>query len=260
MRVPIIAGNWKMNTTYDEALDLVEEIVEGLDGRDEDAGEVVICPPFLWLLIVAEYLDGTAIALGAQNCNASDAGALTGEVSAAMLAQQCRYVIVGHSERRQGFGETDADVAAKAAAALRHGLRPIICVGEDLAMRDAGYADAHIAKQVGLAFAEVDARQLAECVVAYEPIWAIGSGRAADGAEANRVAGVIRAALAARFDATGAELVRIQYGGSVTDANIAEFLGQPEIDGALVGGASLKAEVFVRLCRSAVGSRQTADG
>jgi len=255
MRVPIIAGNWKMNTTYDEALDLVEEIIEGLDGRDEAAGEVVICPPFPWLLIVAEYLDGTTIALGAQNCNAADAGALTGEVSAAMLAQQCRYVIVGHSERRQHFGETDADVAAKAAAALRHGLRPIICVGEDLATRDAGEADAHIAAQVGAAFGGIDPRQLAECVVAYEPIWAIGSGRAADGAEANRIAGVIRAALAARYDAAGAERVRIQYGGSVTDTNIAEFLGQPGIDGVLVGGASLKAEVFVKLCQSMVGSR-----
>jgi triosephosphate isomerase len=255
MRVPIIAGNWKMNTTYDEALDLVEEIIEGLDGRDEGAGEIVLCPPFPWLLVVAEYLEGTGIALGAQNCNASDAGALTGEVSAAMLAQQCRYVIVGHSERRQGFGETDKDVAAKAAAALRHGLRPIVCVGEDLATRDAGDADAHIAAQVGAAFASVDARQLAECVVAYEPLWAIGSGRAADGAEANRVAGVVRAALAARFDAAGAERVRVQYGGSVTDANIADFLGQPGIDGALVGGASLKAEGFVRLCQSVVRGR-----
>ena len=260
MRVPIIAGNWKMHTTYDEALDLVEEIVEGLDGHDEGAGEVVLCPPFPWLPVVAEYLDGTGIALGAQNCNAADAGALTGEVSAAMLAQQCRYVIVGHSERRQHFGETDADVAAKAAAALRHGLRPIICVGEDLATRDAGDADTHIAAQVGAAFAAVDARQLAECIVAYEPLWAIGSGRAADGAAAAWMAGVIRAALAARFDAAGADLVRVQYGGSVTDANIADFLGQPGIDGALVGGASLKTGVFVRLCLSAVGRRQAAEG
>ncbi len=249
MRTPIIAGNWKMNTTYDEAMDLVEELVDGLEGRSEvEAIDVVLCPPALWLFPAAEYVEDTGLLLGAQNCHEGDRGAFTGEISAAMLADQCSYVIVGHSERRQLFGETDAIVAAKAAAALRHGLRPIICVGEGLAERDAGETDAVIARQVAAGFASVEAGQAADCVVAYEPIWAIGSGRAADGAEANRVAGIIRATLAAQFGAERAGQIRIQYGGSVTDANIAEFIGQPEIDGALVGGASLKAETFIRLC------------
>ncbi len=254
MRTPIIAGNWKMNTTYDEAMDLVEELVDGLEGRGEvEAIDVVLCPPALWLFPAAEYVEDTGLLLGAQNCHASDRGAFTGEISAAMLADQCSYVIVGHSERRQLFGETDAIVAAKAAAVLRHGLRPIICVGEGLAERDAGETDAVIARQVAAGFASVEAGQATDCVVAYEPIWAIGSGRAADGAEANRVAGIIRATLAAQFGAERAGEIRIQYGGSVTDANIAEFIGQPEIDGALVGGASLKAETFIRLCTLAAG-------
>lgn len=249
MRTPIIAGNWKMNTTYDEAMDLVEELVDGLEGRQElGAIDIVLCPPFLWLFPAAEYVEDTGLLLGAQNCNATDRGALTGEVSAAMLADQCTYVIVGHSERRQQFGETDAIVAEKAAAALRHGLHPIICVGEGLTEREAGETDAVIARQVDVAFASVPEGQVADCVVAYEPIWAIGSGRAADGAEANRVAALIRAAIAARFGAERATQVRIQYGGSVTDANIAEFIGQPDVDGALVGGASLKAESFIQLC------------
>ena len=257
MRTPIIAGNWKMNTTYDEAMDLVEELVDGLEGRGEvEAIDVVLCPPALWLFPAAEYVEDTGLLLGAQNCHASDRGAFTGEISAAMLADQCSYVIVGHSERRQLFGETDAIVAAKAAAALRHGLRPIICVGEGLAERDGGETDAVIARQVGAAFASVEAGQATDCVVAYEPIWAIGSGRAADGAEANRVAGIIRATLAVQFGAERAGQIRIQYGGSVTDANIAAFIGQSEIDGALVGGASLKAETFIRLCTVAAGGAE----
>jgi triosephosphate isomerase (TIM) len=252
MRTPIIAGNWKMNTTYDEAMDLIEELVDGLESREEsDEVDIVLCPPFLWLFPAAEYLEDTGIQLGAQNCHPLDRGAFTGEVSAAMLADQCSYVIVGHSERRALFGETDETVAKKAAAVLRHGLRPIICVGEGLAERDAGRTDAVIAGQVEAAFALIEEGQVEECVVAYEPVWAIGSGRAADGAEANRVAGLIRATIAGRFGAERAGRVRIQYGGSVTDANIAEFLGQPEIDGALVGGASLKAETFIRICTTA---------
>lgn len=255
MRRPIIAGNWKMNTTYDEAMDLIEELVDGLEGRQEtEAVDIVLCPPFLWLFPAAEYVEDTGLLLGAQTCNATDRGALTGEVSAAMLADQCTYVIVGHSERRQQFGETDAIVAEKVAAALRHGLRPIICVGEGLAEREVGETDAVIARQVAAAFAPVPEGQVTDCVVAYEPLWAIGSGRAADGAEANRVAGVIRATLGEQFGAARAAQVRIQYGGSVTDANIAEFIGQPEIDGALVGGASLKAATFIQLCAVAAGT------
>ena len=254
MRTPIIAGNWKMNTTYDEAMDLIEELVDGLEEREEvDAIDIVICPPFLWLFPAAEYLEDTGLLLGAQNCHALDRGAFTGEVSAGMLADQCSFVIVGHSERRTLFGETDEAVAQKAAAALRHGLRPIVCVGEGLAERDAGETDAVITRQVEAVFATIDPGQVEECVVAYEPVWAIGSGRAADGDEANRVAGLIRATIAARFGQEKADGVRVQYGGSVTDANIAEFIGQPEIDGALVGGASLKSEAFIRLCTIAAG-------
>jgi triosephosphate isomerase len=254
MRTPIIAGNWKMNTTYDEAMDLIEELVDGLESREETEGlDIVLCPPYLWLFPAAEYLEDTGLLLGAQDCNALDRGAFTGEVSAAMLADQCSYVIVGHSERRTHFGETDEIVAKKAAAALRHGLRPIVCVGEGLSERDAGETDAVIARQVDAVFADVEAGQVAECVVAYEPVWAIGSGRAADGEEANRVAALIRATIAGRFGAERAAEVRVQYGGSVTDANVAEFIGQPEIDGALVGGASLKAEAFIHLCLIAAG-------
>ncbi len=254
MRTPIIAGNWKMNTTYDEAMDLIEELVDGLESREETEGlDIVLCPPYLWLFPAAEYLEDTGLLLGAQDCHALDRGAFTGEVSAAMLADQCSHVIVGHSERRTHFGETDEIVAKKAVAALRHGLRPIVCVGEGLAERDAGETDAVIARQVDAVFAEVDANQVVECVLAYEPVWAIGSGRAADGEEANRVAALIRATIAGRFGEGRAAEVRIQYGGSVTDANVAEFIGQPEIDGALVGGASLKSEAFIRLCLIAAG-------
>jgi len=258
MRTPIIAGNWKMNTTYDEAMDLIEALVDGLESRETaDDLDIVLCPPFLWLFPIAEYLEDTGLQLGAQNCHPIDRGAFTGEVSAAMLADQCSYVIVGHSERRALFGEGDELVGQKAAAALRHGLRPIICVGEGLAERDAGRTDETIRRQVEAAFTGIEAERLEECVVAYEPVWAIGSGRAADGAEANRVGALIRAILAAHFGAERAALVRVQYGGSVTDANIAEFVGQPEIDGALVGGASLKADVFVRICTAAA---ETAGG
>ena len=242
-----------MNTTYDEAMDLVEELVDGLEGRDVEEIDIVLCPPALWLFPAAEYVEDTGLLLGAQNCHATDRGAFTGEISAAMLTDQCSYVIVGHSERRQHFGETDEIVAGKVAAALRHGLRPIVCVGEGLAERDAGATDAVIARQVSAAFAPVEDGHVAECVVAYEPIWAIGSGRAADGVEANRIAGLIRGTLGEQFGAARAAQIRIQYGGSVTDANIAEFIGQPEIDGALVGGASLKAETFIQLCTIAAG-------
>jgi triosephosphate isomerase (TIM) len=249
MRTPIIAGNWKMNTTYDEAMDLVEELVDGLESREEnEALDVVLCPPSLWLFPVAEYLEDTGILLGAQNCYWVDRGAFTGEVSAAMLADQCSYVIVGHSERRALFGETDEIVAKKTAAVPRHGLRPIICVGEGLEERDAGQTDATITRQIEAAFTDVTAEQLEDCVVAYEPIWAIGSGRASDGAAANRVAALIRATLAKRYGDEPVASVRVQYGGSVTDANIVEFISQPDIDGALVGGASLKAETFIRIC------------
>lgn len=252
MRTPIVAGNWKMNGTYDEAMDLIEALVDGWEASElVDQVDVVLCPPSLWLVSAAEYTEETGLLLGAQNCHWEDKGAFTGEISPAMLADRCSYAIVGHSERRQYFGETDEDVARKALALLRHGLRPIICVGESLEQRDAGKTDDFVTLQVNSAIAGLSASQVAECVFAYEPLWAIGTGRAASEVEANRVAGVIRAVLARKVGANMANQVRIQYGGSVTTANAAQLLAQPDIDGALVGGASLKATEFLRICEIA---------
>lgn len=252
MRTPIVAGNWKMNGTYDEAMDLIEALVDGWEASElVDRVDVVLCPPALWLVSAAEYTEETGLLLGAQNCHWEDKGAFTGEISPAMLADRCSYAIVGHSERRLHFGETNEDVARKALALLRHGLRPIICVGESLEQRDAGKTDDFVTLQTTSAVAGLAASQVAECVFAYEPIWAIGTGRAANEAEANRVAGVIRAVLARKVGATTASMVRIQYGGSVTTANAAKLLAQPDIDGALVGGASLNAADFLRICEIA---------
>ncbi len=260
-RKPLMAGNWKMNLTHVEAVGLVQKLTWTLDDKrwDPARSEVVVLPPFTDLRTVQTLVEGDRLKIGygAQDVSVHARGAYTGEISVEMLAKlNCGYVAVGHSERREYHGEDDAVVNAKAKQALSGGVTPIICVGEGLAERDAGETDAVIARQVAAAFASVEAGQAADCVVAYEPIWAIGSGRAADGAEANRVAGIIRATLAAQFGAERAGQIRIQYGGSVTDANIAEFIGQPEIDGALVGGASLKAETFIRLCALAAGGAE----
>ncbi|MGI8856598.1 MAG: triose-phosphate isomerase [Thermomicrobiales bacterium] len=249
MRTPIIAGNWKMHTTYDGAMDLVEALMDELDNIE--GAEVVLCPPFPWLLAVAEYLEETPILLGAQDCYWADEGAFTGEVSALMLKDLAQYCIVGHSERRAHFGETDETVNKKVHALLGHGVRPICCVGERLEQREAGETDAFVSGQVRAAFAGVSVEGALDVVVAYEPIWAIGSGRAASPKEANRVAGVIRAEIAALYGAQTAEGVRIQYGGSVSARNVAELMAQPEIDGALVGGASLRADEFATIVRAA---------
>ncbi len=249
MRMPIIAGNWKMHKTYDEAMDLVEALMDELD--NVEGAEVVLCPPFPWLLAVAEYLEETPIQLGAQDCYWADDGAFTGEVSALMLKDLAQYCIVGHSERRALFGETDESVNKKMHALLGHGIHPICCVGERLEEREAGETDAFVTAQVRAAFVGVSAEDALGVVVAYEPIWAIGTGRAATAEEANRVVGIIRSEIATLYGQETAEGVRIQYGGSVSGRTIAELMAQPEIDGALVGGASLRADEFAAIVRAA---------
>ncbi len=243
-RIPFVVGNWKMNTTVAEA----RALVSGITRSALPAGvEVAVCPPFTALADVARILQGSAVELGAQNMFWEARGAFTGEVSPVMLADLgCQFVIVGHSERRQHFGDTDESVARKARAAFAHTLTPIVCVGERLEERDARQTERVITRQVEAATAGLSAEQLAHLVIAYEPVWAIGTGRAATGPEANRVIGLIRTTLAAHDNAASAN-TRILYGGSVTSDNVAEFSQQPEIDGALVGGASLDARKFLAI-------------
>jgi len=264
MRTPIIAGNWKMNKTVDEAVSLVREMRRGLN--EVRSVDRVLCPPFVALAAVAELLKPTTIKLGAQNMHWEDKGAYTGEISPLMLKGLCQYVIIGHSERRGYFGETDEGVNRKVKAALRqpfdgaqgkaqdtafaHGLTPIVCVGESLEQHEAGQTEKWVSGQVRAALEGLSAEQVRSMVIAYEPIWAIGTGKAATGAGANAVIGLtIRGTIADLYDEATAQAIRIQYGGSVNPANIAEFMVQPEIDGALVGGASLKANDFVEIVR-----------
>ncbi len=248
MRTPILAGNWKMNKTVAEARELAQAMRDDLErimGVDK-----VLCPPFVSLAAVAEVVRGSSISVGAQNMFWEEKGAFTGEISPVMLKDLCQYVILGHSERRQFFGETDEGVNRKVKAALAHGLIPIVCVGENLAQNEAGETETFVSGQVRAAFAGLSAEQARRCVVAYEPIWAIGTGKAATGAGANAIIGLtVRGTLAELFGEAVAQAIRIQYGGSVTPANIAEFITQPDIDGALVGGASLKATDFVAIVR-----------
>ncbi len=263
MRIPIIAGNWKMNLgTVDEALAFVRRIRHPLN--QIDGVERVLCPPFTVLAAVAELLRPTRIDLGAQTVHWEERGAYTGEISPAMLAGVCQYVIVGHSERRTGrtlnpnpaadfVAERDEAVNRKVRATLAHGLSPIICVGEDLAQNEAGRTHQFVGRQVQAALDGLTGAQVEGCVIAYEPIWAIGTGKAATPADANRVIGLtIRGAIAEQFGEAVAETVRVQYGGSVNADNIAAFVAMPEVDGALVGGASITPE-FVELVRRAAG-------
>ncbi|NLK08025.1 MAG: triose-phosphate isomerase [Firmicutes bacterium] len=245
MRVPIIAGNWKMHKLPDEAQALCQELVGSLDEYEDR--EIVVFPPFTALASSAKVLKGTNIALGAQNMFHEANGAYTGEVAPPMLvALGVKYVILGHSERRQHFAETDEIVNKKIKAALNHGLVPIVCVGETAAQREAGTTESVVNKQIRAAFDGMD-RQVAQgVIVAYEPIWAIGTGKTATSREANRVIGVIRSTLQDIYGETAAD-IRILYGGSVNADNAAELMKQPEIDGALVGGASLDAESFARI-------------
>ncbi len=243
MRLPIIAGNWKMNTTVEEAVALVRDMLGGL----EDIGGVdkVVCPPFVSLAEVKPVLEHSSVKLGAQNLHFEEKGAYTGEVSPVMLAGLCQYVIVGHSERRQYFGETDEIVNRKVKTALKFKLLPIMCVGETLAENEAGKTEEVVTRQVRKGLAGVD--QPGGLVIAYEPIWAIGTGKAATGQQANATIGLIRRTVREVYGEQVAGGLRIQYGGSVTGANILEFISQPEIDGGLVGGASLKAPEFVSI-------------
>ncbi len=240
MRTPIIAGNWKMNKTADEAVTLVRDLLK-LD--DINGVEKVLCPPFISLTSVKALIDNTRIKLGAQNMYYEEKGAYTGEIAPTMLKELCEYVILGHSERRGYFGETDEIVNKKIHAALKYGLKIMICVGEVLEERESGKTEAVITRQVNGALVDVDLTD--DIVIAYEPIWAIGTGKAASGEIANETCGLIRSTVAQLYDSARAGAIRIQYGGSVNSANIAEFIAQPDIDGALVGGASLKADDFI---------------
>jgi triosephosphate isomerase len=241
MRVPFIAGNWKMNTTATEAEQLVFEMLEKLD-RIEGV-EKVLCPPFVSLVAINMMLRGSSIKLGAQNMYFETKGAYTGEISPLMLKELCEFVILGHSERRWYFGETDEIVNKKVKAALANKLKPILCVGERLAENEAGKTEEVVNRQVTAALNGVE--PVRDLVIAYEPVWAIGTGKAASGKQAAATIQFIRAVVAKLWNKKIAQDLRILYGGSVTGANIAEFISHPEIDGALVGGASLKAEEFV---------------
>ncbi len=250
MRKPFVAGNWKMNKLAGQAKILVEEMLPGL--QSVHAVESVLCPPFLSLMLVSELVANTGIGVGAQNLFWETSGAYTGEVSPEMVREFCDYVILGHSERRAYFGETDQTLNKRVLAALKVGLTPIVCVGETLSENEAGLTADVINRQVVEGLANLTAEQGEKLVVAYEPVWAIGTGRAASGPVANTVlADIIRPTLADLFGDEIAQGIRILYGGSVTSANAAEFFGQPEIDGALVGGASLKPADFVAIVQAA---------
>ncbi len=269
-RRPLIAGNWKMNLTHLEAIGLVQKLAFSLKEPELEAAEVVVLPPFTALRSVQTLVAGDKLEIGygAQDLSVQDSGAYTGEVSGAMLAAlACRYVVIGHSERRALHGEDDAVVAGKVQAALRHGLVPILCVGEGLEVRRAGEHVAHCTAQLDAALEGLTAEQLTGSgentgggggpgsgggvVIAYEPVWAIGTGEVATPEDAQEVCGALRSRLAERFGAETAGVVRILYGGSVKAANTAGILAGPDVDGALVGGASLDADEFAQICRTA---------
>jgi triosephosphate isomerase len=249
-RIPIIAGNWKMYKTAAEAVALISELKKEVAGITK--AETVVCPPFTALAKASEAAAGSNVQLGSQNVHWEKEGAFTGEIAPAMLKEfGVKYTVVGHSERRQFFGETDAGVNKRAKAALANGLRPIVCVGETLAQREAGQTQAVVRDQVTGSLAGLSKDDMLQTVIAYEPVWAIGTGKTATPEQAQEVHAFIRGLLAAMFDTTTAGLVRIQYGGSVKASNAKELLGQPDIDGALVGGASLKAAEFAAIVKAA---------
>jgi len=253
-RTPIVAANWKMHTTVRTAAELCQALRESIDGVR--GVEKVVCPPFVFLALARETLGGSSIKVGAQNVFWEEKGAFTGEVSPPMLADLCEYVIIGHSERRKYFGETDETVNRRLKAALAQGLQPIFCVGETAEEREAGRTEEVLLRQVRGGLADIEVAPA--FVVAYEPVWAIGTGVAATGEMANETIALIRRELASLYGGELAQAARIQYGGSVDGANIAEFMAQPEIDGALVGGASLKADVFTAIVEAAARLKGTA--
>lgn len=255
-RKPLIAGNWKMNLNHFEAIALVQKIAFSLPEKYFDKVDVTVIPPFTDLRSVQTLVDGDKLLLtyGAQDVSQHDSGAYTGEISGAFLAKLgCTFVVVGHSERRTYHNEDDALVAAKAAAAFRHGLIPIVCIGEHLDVREAGDHVAYNIAQLRGSLAGLTDEQLATVVIAYEPVWAIGTGRVASAADAQEVCAAIRSELAALTSPAVADGIRVLYGGSMNAKNAAELVGQPDVDGGLVGGASLDGEQFAQLAASAAG-------
>jgi triosephosphate isomerase len=253
-RKPIVSGNWKMNLTHFDAIRLVQQLSYALTKADFAAVEVAVHPPFTALRSVQTVLDADDIpmALGAQHCHWESAGAFTGEVSPAMLAKlDVRYVIVGHSERRALFGQTDEVVARTARAIQAAGMVPIVCVGETLEEREADRTEERVTSQARAALADMSPEQVGGLVLAYEPVWAIGTGRTATAEDASSVCGLLRALVGELAGDDAAAAVRIQYGGSVKPSNAAELLAAPDVDGALVGGASLDADDFARIARAA---------
>ena len=256
MRKPVIAGNWKMYLTLAEASALVQQLK---DSCETDAVEVVVCPPFTALSSVGGLLKGSRISLGAQDLFWEPQGAFTGEISPIMLRDVgCRYVIIGHSERRAHFGETDQSVQRKLAAALAHQFTPIVCIGETLMEREANQTLAVLTRQLEGGLKAFSAGDAGRVILAYEPVWAIGTGRIATPQQAQEAHAAIRQWLTVRFGAQTAESTRIQYGGSVAPANAAGLLQQPDVDGALVGGASLKADAFSAIVKAALETKAVA--
>ena len=250
VRTPLVAGNWKMNKTVLQALELIEAMLPGLHKFPQV--ERVVCPPYVALQAVSEKVAGTGIGVGAQNMYWEDSGAYTGETSPLMVKDLCSHLIVGHSERRAYFGETDETVNRRAKAGIRHGLRVIVCVGETLQENEAGETTAVVRRQVTAGLAGLSSDEAGQIVIAYEPVWAIGTGRAATAEGANAViAEAIRPALAEVLGKQTAAELRVLYGGSVSAVNAADLFGQPDIDGALVGGASLKPDEFVAIVGAA---------
>lgn len=245
MRKPIIAGNWKMNMTPSQAKELVTDLIPLVK---DAACDVVVCPPYVDIALVAELVQGTNIQVGAQNIHWAEKGAFTGEISAAMLKEAgAAYAIIGHSERRQYFGETDATVNSRTKAALAAGIVPIICVGESLEQREKGETDAVVSGQVKADLADIPGEAVAGLVIAYEPIWAIGTGKTATDEQANETIGLIRETIASLYGQAVADQVRIQYGGSMNPKNVKGLMAQAQIDGGLIGGASLKAPDFAQV-------------
>ena len=245
MRKPIIAGNWKMNMTPSQAKELVTDLIPLVK---DAACDVVVCPPYVDIALVAELVKGTNIQVGAQNIHWAEKGAFTGEISAAMLKEAgAAYAIIGHSERRQYFGETDETVNSRTKAALAASIVPIICVGESLEQRENGETDAVVSGQVKADLADIPGEAVAGLVIAYEPIWAIGTGKTATDEQANETIGLIRETIASLYGQAVADQVRIQYGGSMNPKNVKGLMAQPQIDGGLIGGASLKAADFAQV-------------
>jgi triosephosphate isomerase (TIM) len=245
MRTPIIAGNWKMNTTVAEAIKLVKEIQPEVEPFINI--EKIVCPPFISLLPVYGLLEGTQTKIGAQNLYFEEKGAYTGEISPLMLKGYCEYVIIGHSERRQYFQETDSFICKKINSAVTHGLKPILCVGESLTEFEAGKTRDVVASQLNFSLKGV--AKADTLIIAYEPVWAIGTGKSASGIQADSTIKMIRATIKKKYNEKIADNLPILYGGSVNPANIAEFVSQPDIDGALVGGASLKSKDFINIIK-----------